>query len=43
MPSSEVYEDLRRIVQEEFADVVSLAEISQLTSGVPRKLRLTDY
>lgn len=41
MPSSEVYEELRLIVQAEFADVVTSAEIAQLTSGVPRKLRLS--
>jgi hypothetical protein len=40
MPSFAVYEDLRQIVQAEFADVVTFAEIAQLTSGVPRKLRL---
>jgi hypothetical protein len=40
MPSFEVYEDLRQIVQAEFGDVVTFAEIPQLTSGVPRKLRL---
>jgi hypothetical protein len=40
MPSAEVYEELRHIAQTEFRDVVTLAAIAQLESGVPRKLRL---
>jgi hypothetical protein len=40
MPSSEVHEELRHIAQTEFRDVVTLAAIAQLESGVPRKLRL---
>jgi hypothetical protein len=40
MPSSAVYEDLRQIVQAEFGDIVTVADVAQLTSGEPRKLRL---
>ncbi len=40
MPSSEVYEELRQIAQIEFGDVITLAEVAHLASGVPRKLRL---
>jgi hypothetical protein len=40
MSSLELYEELRQIAQLEFADVVTLAEIARLDSGVPRKLRL---
>jgi hypothetical protein len=40
MPSSEVYEELQQIAQTEFADIVTLAEVAHLESGVPRKLRL---
>ena len=40
MPFSETYEELRHIALTEFADVIMLAEIVQVESGVPRKLRL---
>jgi hypothetical protein len=40
MPSSELYENLLQIVQAEFVDVVTAAEIMRLESGAPRKLRL---
>lgn len=40
MPSSETYEDLQHIALTEFADIVTIAMIVRLDSGVPRKLRL---
>lgn len=40
MPSSETYEDLQHIALTEFADIVTVAMIVRLDSGVPRKLRL---
>lgn len=37
---SELYEELLQIAHTEFIDVVTVAEIMRLESGVPRKLRL---
>ncbi len=41
MPISATYEALRRIAQEEFGELVVVAEIQRLSTGDPRKLRLT--
>lgn len=41
MPTSATYEALRRIAQEEFGELVVVAEIQRLSTGDPRKLRLT--
>lgn len=41
MPISATYEVLQHIAQEEFGEVVVVAEIQRLSTGDPRKLRLT--